>query len=94
MNERLINCKKLQESLPGLDSAPYPGELGEKIYNEISQKAWDQWLSHQTMLINEYRLSLIDPEAKKFLKEEMQRFLFENKSAPPPGFNDDTQPSD
>jgi Fe-S cluster biosynthesis and repair protein YggX len=64
------------EELEGLDFPPFPGELGKKIFENISKEAWKQWLAHQTILINEYRLSSLDPKAQSFLKEEMQKFLF------------------
>ncbi len=86
---RLVFCQKLQQELEGLDSAPYPSEVGERIFNAISQKAWDAWLTHQTMLINEYRLSLLDPKSKTFLLEEMEKFLFGGGSNKPPGYQDD-----
>jgi Fe-S cluster biosynthesis and repair protein YggX len=60
----------------GLDYAPYPGELGQRIYENVSKEAWQRWLKHQTMLLNEYRLTPIDPKARKFLVEEMEKFLF------------------
>ncbi len=81
-----IHCKKLGIEAEGLDEAPYPGELGDRIYNEISAKAWDMWLAHQTMLINEYRLSLLDDKARKFLETEMERFLFSDGSTKPAGY--------
>jgi len=83
---RMVNCKKLDKECPGLEFLPYPGELGQRIYDEISQQAWDLWLQHQTMLINEYRLSMMDPEARKFLAEEMEKFLFGGESEKPPGY--------
>lgn len=87
MSERIVNCAKLGQELPGLGQPPYPGEMGEKIFNQISAQAWDLWLVHQTMLINEYRLSLMDLKARQFLNTEMERFLFsDEESAPPPGF--------
>ena len=73
---RMVKCTKLNEELPGLERVPYPGELGQRIFDNISQKAWLAWLQQQTMLINEYRLALIDPKAQTFLKEEMEKFLF------------------
>lgn len=88
MTERHIMCHKLGRTLPALKQAPYPGALGERIYNEISAEAWESWLSQQTMLINEYRLSLINPEARKFLQTEMMRFLFEGVDTKPPGFTE------
>ena len=70
-----VFCKKLNQELEGLDYVPYPGELGQNIYENISEKAWGQWLAHQTMLINEYRLSLVDPKSREFLEKEMQKFF-------------------
>ena len=74
---RQIFCQKLKRECEGLEAAPFPGPLGEKIFNEISKQAWDSWLGQQTMLINEYRLSLIDPKARQFLRDEMNKFLFD-----------------
>ncbi len=76
---RTVLCTKIGEELEGLDFAPFPGELGQKVYDSVSKEAWKQWLSQQTILINEYRLSSLDPKAQKFLKEEMQKFLFDGK---------------
>jgi Fe-S cluster biosynthesis and repair protein YggX len=83
---RMITCAKLQILAPGLAQPPYPGELGKKIYDSVSQQAWQQWLDHQTMLINEHRLSMLDPKARDFLKQEMNNFLFGSGSAKPAGF--------
>lgn len=83
---RIIFCKKLKTNEEGLSAQPFPGIIGEKIYNEISDKAWQQWTRHQTMLINEYRLNLMDPKAREFLKQEMQKFLYEDSSELPPGY--------
>ncbi len=83
---RTIFCSKLNQEAEGLNSAPFPGPLGEKIYNQISKQAWSMWLSHQTMLINEYRLSLIDPKAREFLQKEMQNYFFGAGSKKPDGF--------
>lgn len=83
---RTIFCTKLQKEAPGLEASPYPGELGQRIYDQISQQAWDMWLSHQTMIINEYRLSLADAKARKMLKEEMEKFLFGTGSEKPAGY--------
>lgn len=81
-----IHCSKLNKQAEGLDYPPYPGELGKKIYESISKEAWQLWLSHQTMLINEYRLNMIDPKAREFLALEMEKFLFGEDSATPPGY--------
>ncbi|HFB64699.1 MAG TPA: oxidative damage protection protein [Aeromonadales bacterium] len=82
----LVHCKKLNQQLPGLGFKPYPGDLGEKIYQNISQKAWQQWLQHQTMMINEKRLSLADTEAQQYLAEEMEKFLFGGDYDRPEGY--------
>lgn len=87
-----VFCKKLQTEMDGLARPPYPGPLGEKIYQNISKQAWQQWLAHQTMLINEYRLSLLEPKAREFLMNEMESFLFGEGSSKPGGYtpeNDD-----
>ena len=73
---RTVHCAKLDKEAPAMAFAPYPGELGQRIFDSISQEAWQMWLSHQTMLINERQLSLIDPDARKYLEGEMEKFLF------------------
>lgn len=83
---RMVDCVKLGMEAEGLDVPPYPGELGKKIYENVSKEAWQMWLRQQTMLINEYRLSGIDPKAREFLEKEMEKFLFGEGSAPPPDF--------
>jgi Fe-S cluster biosynthesis and repair protein YggX len=80
---RTVKCVLLGEDAEGLDFAPYPGALGRRIYDNVSKQAWQRWLSHQTMLINEYRLSAIEPEARKFLVTEMEKFFFGEGSAAP-----------
>jgi len=82
----MIHCTKLKKTAAALNAPPFPGALGEKIYQRICAEAWQQWLSHQTMLINEYRLRVIDPQAKKFLLEEMEKFLFGEGSEKPAGY--------
>ncbi|MCC5857258.1 MAG: oxidative damage protection protein [Ectothiorhodospiraceae bacterium] len=86
---RMVQCVKLGEELEGLDRPTYPGELGKRIYENVSKQAWQQWLAHQTMLINEYRLSPVDPKARKFLETEMEKFFFGGGSAPPPDYQPD-----
>ena len=83
---RTIFCSYLQREAEGLDRVPYPGELGQRIYAGISKEAWQQWLRHQTMLMNEYRLTPIDPKARKFLVEEMEKFLFGGGAQKPEGY--------
>ena len=80
---RTVKCQHLGKEMPGLDYAPYPGELGQKIYDNISQEAWHKWLGHQTMLINEYRLTPMEPEARKYLEAEMKNFFFGSGSERP-----------
>lgn len=83
---RTVNCARLGREAEGLDFPPYPGELGQRIFDEISKEAWQQWLAHQTMLINENRISPMDPDARKFLVEQMQKFLFEGGADKPQGY--------
>ncbi len=78
MTTRMVQCVKLGKEAPGLTRPTYPGDLGKRIYLNISEEAWKSWVSHQTMLLNEYRLTPVDPKARKFLEEEMEKFLFTN----------------
>ena len=72
----LINCIKLNKQLEGLERAPYPGELGKKILNSVSKEAWQMWLDHQTMLINENNLNLFEESSQKYSKEQMDKYFF------------------
>lgn len=72
----MVFCQKLQKEGQALTFAPVPGELGERILNGISAEAWKLWMTHQTMLINEKHLSLADPQSRKYLTGEMEKFLF------------------
>lgn len=83
---RTVNCVVLGREAEGLDFAPYPGELGQRVYENVSKEAWQRWLAHQTMLINEYRLTPIEPEARKFLEKEMEKFFFGPGSEKPKEF--------
>jgi Fe-S cluster biosynthesis and repair protein YggX len=85
---RTVKCVVLGVEAEGLDYAPYPGELGKRIYDSVSKEAWQRWLKHQTMLLNEYRLTPIDPKARKFLVEEMEKFFFSGGSHKPKEFVD------
>jgi Fe-S cluster biosynthesis and repair protein YggX len=82
----MVNCAKLSKDAEGLKLPPYPGELGKKIYLTISNEAWQMWLKHQTMLINEYRLAVADPKTRKMLEAEMEKFLFGEGSEAPKDF--------
>jgi Fe-S cluster biosynthesis and repair protein YggX len=73
---RTVTCILLGGERPGLERMPYPGELGQRIFDGVSQEAWQQWLGHQTMLINENRLVPIEPKDRKFLEAEMEKFFF------------------
>lgn len=72
---RMVFCTHFKEELPGLDRAPYPGPKGQFIFEQVSQKAWHEWQSHQTRLINEKQLTVTDPKARAFLAEQMDKFL-------------------
>lgn len=80
-------CCKLKKEAQALPKAPFPGPLGLRILNEVSKEAWASWLSHQTMLINEYRLNLMDAKSKQFLQEEMEKYFFGTGSDKPAGFS-------
>jgi Fe-S cluster biosynthesis and repair protein YggX len=73
---RLVKCAKLGRELPGLDRPPVPGELGQRIFENISKDGWELWKRQQLLLINHYGLALVDPDAQKFLREQMEEFLF------------------
>lgn len=83
---RMVHCVKLKKEAEGLDYATYPGELGKKIYDNVSKEAWQAWLRHQTMLINENRISPMDPKARKFLETEMEKYFFGPGSDAPAGY--------
>jgi Fe-S cluster biosynthesis and repair protein YggX len=83
---RLVDCVKLGRPAEALDKAPYPGELGQRILEQVSRQAWSEWLAHQTMLINENRLSPRDPSARAFLAAEMEKFLFDGGADKPTGY--------
>ncbi|MBI1801959.1 MAG: oxidative damage protection protein [Chloroflexi bacterium] len=83
---RMVKCYKLGRELPGLDRPPVPGELGKRIFEQISKDAWDQWKAQSVLLINHYGLNLLDAEAQKFLREQMERFLFADEARMPEGW--------
>lgn len=83
---RMVNCAKLDKEAEGLERPTYPGEMGKRIFDNISKEAWQQWMAQQTILINEYRLSVIDPKAREFLEAEMEKFLFGEGSDTPEAF--------
>jgi Fe-S cluster biosynthesis and repair protein YggX len=80
---RTVKCVLLGEEAEGLDDAPYQGPLGLRIYESVSKQAWQRWVAHQTMLINEYRLTPNEPEARSFHEKEKEKFFFGEGSAAP-----------
>jgi Fe-S cluster biosynthesis and repair protein YggX len=83
---RTVQCIKLKQEAEGLDFPPYPGEMGTKIWQSISKQAWQGWLDVQTRLVNENRLNLADARARKYLKEQMEKHLFEDIDVEAQGF--------
>ena len=83
---RMVQCVKLGKEAPGLERQTYPGELGKKIFDNVSQEAWQMWMRQQTILINEYRLTPIDPQHRKMLETEMEKFFFGEGSVTPAGY--------
>ena len=95
---RTVFCRKYQRELEGLDEPPVPGKLGAEIFDNVSKRAWLEWQTHQTMIINEKHLSLIDPEARKFLRDQMENFFNDEEIeqaegyVPPEGTPDGSTP--
>lgn len=83
---RTVKCVKLGKEAPGLDFPPYPGDLGKRIFENVSKEAWGLWMSHQTMLINENRVNPLDLKARKMIEGEMEKFFFGAGSETPPGY--------
>lgn len=83
---RMVNCVKLNKEAEGLDRAPYPGDLGKRIFENVSKEGWQMWMQQQTMLINENRLNLIDPKTRPFLEQQMEKFFFGEGAETPEGF--------
>ena len=83
---RMVQCIKLGKQADGLDFPPYPGELGKRIWSEVSKEAWAAWLKHQTMLVNENRLNLADQRARQYLARQMEKFLFGEGAEQPAGY--------
>lgn len=83
---RQVQCVVLKHEAEGLDRPPYPGDLGRRVYENVSKEGWQRWVRHQTMLLNEYRLSPIDPKARKFLEQEMEKFFFGEGSEKPDAY--------
>lgn len=87
MQQRLVMCVKLSRELPGLDYPPLPGALGQRVYEEISAEAWKMWQGQATILVNHYGLNMADPDARKFLNEQMEEYFFGADAAMPEGWS-------
>jgi Fe-S cluster biosynthesis and repair protein YggX len=83
---RMVQCIYLKKEAPGLTFAPYPGELGKRIYEQVSAEAFEQWKRHQTMLVNENRLNLADARARQYLARQMEQFFFGTGADKPAGY--------
>lgn len=83
---RTVHCRKYGQQLPGLDAPPLPGPVGEAIFADVSAKAWREWQHLQTMLINEHHLSMVDPQARQFLTDQMGKFLANEDHERPAGY--------
>jgi Fe-S cluster biosynthesis and repair protein YggX len=91
---RMVKCVKLGRELPGLDKPPFPGELGKRIYENISKQAYDMWPAQSTLIINHYGLNMADPEARKLLREQMEEFFFGQEAKMPEGWVPETESTD
>ena len=89
---RMVQCAKIGQELPGLEKPPYAGELGMRIYENISQNGWDMWMQYSVVLINHYSLSLGDPQAREFLKQQMEEFFFGAGAQMPEGWTPEGTP--
>ncbi len=83
---RTVYCVKLKREAEGLEFPPYPGELGKRIWESVSKEAWQQWINVQTRLVNENRLNLADARARKYLAQQMERFLFQDERIEAQGY--------
>lgn len=89
---RTVFCQKLQRELPGLDAPPWPGALGQRIYEHISQEAWEMWEERMKMILNEYRLLPFQKEAQALVARQMEEFLFAEQASLPPGYVPESSP--
>lgn len=86
MGQRMVKCIKLQREMPGLEEPPFDNELGRRIYENVSQEAWRMWLEHLKMIVNEYRLNMVDREAQRMVRQYMEEFFFGQGVEPPPDY--------
>ena len=90
---RMVNCVKLGLELPGLERPPYSSEFGQRIYDNVSQQAWDMWIQQATILINHYGLTMADPEAQDFMKQQMEEYFFGDDAPMPEGWTPEAEPA-
>ncbi|MBX7153081.1 oxidative damage protection protein [bacterium] len=83
---RMVQCVKLKQELPGLDRPPIPGELGKRVFENVSKQAWKMFEDHFKMVMNEYRLNLMDPRTDEIFKQQVVEFLFGNDTRKPENF--------
>ena len=83
---RMVNCVKLGKELPGLDRVPWKGEIGKRVYENVSKDAWKMWVEHSKMLMNEYRLNPLDPNSQKIMEQQLEQFFFGEGAKPPAEF--------
>ncbi len=83
---RMVKCVKFGREMPGLEKPPFPGALGERIFNNVSEDAWEMWREHQTILINHYALNPADPDDRKLLRQQMEEFFFGEGAQMPEGW--------
>lgn len=86
MAQRMVKCVKFQRELPGLDEPPFDNDLGKRIFDSVSKDAWTMWLEHLKMILNEYRLNLVEREAQQIVKQQMEQYFFGEGAALPPGY--------
>jgi len=91
---RMVMCKKLGKELPGISYKPFNNELGQRIYENISQDAWKMWLEHFKMVMNEFRLSPADPRTNQILFQQAEQFFFGESAQPPPDYQPPSRPKD
>ena len=83
---RMVNCVKIGKELPGLDRVPWKGELGQRVYDNVSKEAWKLWVEYSKMVMNEYRLNPLDPNSQKIMGEQMEQFFFGEGAKLPEGY--------
>ena len=83
---RMVHCVKFGREMPGLDRVPWKGDLGQRIYDNVSKEAWKMWIEHSKMVMNEYRLNPLDPQSQTIIAQQMEEFFFGEGSQLPPGY--------